>query len=334
MSQGQGAYILAPAGPELAPDEAAFFRDAAPWGFILFQRNCEAPEQLLRLTSDLRASVGRDAPILIDQEGGRVQRMRAPHWREWSPPFDQVRSCPDSRAMYLRGRLIGQELMTHGVDTNCAPSADMAWPETHTFLKNRCYGNDAKTIATMARACAEGLLDAGCLPVLKHAPGHGRATVDSHLELPRINASLSALKASDFKPFQALSDLPAVMTAHIVLPEVTGDLPVTMSREGVEFLRNELGLTGLLMTDDISMGALDGSLSEKAIRSLGAGCDLVLHCNGNLGEMQTVAEAAGAMSEAAGKRAYLAVQRRRTPTDIDISALEAEFETLMQSAAN
>ncbi|NNE82290.1 MAG: glycoside hydrolase family 3 protein [Silicimonas sp.] len=331
---GQGAYIFAPAGLELTSDEVAFFRDADPWGFIVFQRNCGTPDQLRRLTADLRAAVGREAPVLIDQEGGRVQRMRAPHWHEWMPPLDQVDALDEPRAMYLRGRLIGAELMAHGIDVNCAPSADIAWPETHPFLKNRCYGRTPDVIETMARACAEGLLDAGCLPVLKHAPGHGRATVDSHKGLPRIDVPVGELKESDFKVFRALSDLNMVMTAHIVVPEITGDLPFTMSSAGIAFLREALGLSGLLMSDDISMGALAGSLAEKTRGSLGAGCDLVLHCNGDLAEMETVAETAGQMTDAAAKRAHLAVSSRRTPTDIDISALEAEFEALMQSASN
>ncbi|MEL7150962.1 MAG: glycoside hydrolase family 3 N-terminal domain-containing protein [Pseudomonadota bacterium] len=351
-----GAYILAPAGPTLLPDEAAFFREANPWGFIVFQRNCETPDQLRRLTSELRESVGREAPILIDQEGGRVQRMRAPHWRQWLPPLDQVEafsvaenvpetdavsaksasdfgtgcvSHPASRAMYLRGLLIGAELMAHGVDVNCAPSADIAWPETHPFLRNRCYGTDAETVIAMARACAEGLMDAGCLPVIKHAPGHGRATLDSHEALPQIDAGLPDLTDTDFAPFRALSDLPAAMTAHIVIPFIDPDRPVTQSAAGIDFLREALGLTNLLMSDDISMGALAGDLNTRVTKALAAGCDLVLHCNGDLAEMNIVAKA-GTMTAQAADRADIALSRRRTPIDIDIPALEAEFQTLLQ----
>ena len=334
---GQGAYIFAPAGPDLTPDEVAFFKDANPWGFIVFQRNCETPDQLRRLTSGLREAVGKDAPILIDQEGGRVQRMRAPHWREWMPPLDQVEALGGStprgeRAMYLRGLLIGSELVLHGIDVNCAPSLDLAWPETHEFLRNRCYGADERTVVEMARACANGLMDAGCLPVLKHAPGHGRATLDSHKSLPRIDVPLSELQTTDFVPFKALGDFPLAMTAHIVLPEIDPNVPVTLSVEGVQFVRRSLGLLGLLMTDDISMGALSGTLAEKATAAIGAGCDLVLHCNGELAEMQVVAESAGSMSSDAEKRADIAVGQRRTPMDIDIPALEAEFDSLMQFA--
>ncbi len=329
-----GAYILAPAGPELAASEAAFFRQANPWGFILFQRNCVDPSQLRQLTADLRNTVGREAPILIDQEGGRVQRMRAPHWREWLPPLDQVDQVTSTRAMYLRGLLIGAELLDHGIDVNCAPSADIAWPDTHPFLRNRCYGTDAKTVARMARACAEGLMDAGCLPVLKHAPGHGRAVTDSHKALPRIDAPLAQLMDEDFAPFRALTDLPMFMTAHIVLSEIDPVAPVTQSQFGVTYLRDEIGLGGLLMTDDISMGALSGDLADRAARALDAGCDLVLHCNGDLAEMELLAAEAGQMSDKAAKMADIALRARRTPTDIDISARDAEFRALIEGANN
>ncbi len=358
---GQGAYIFAPSGPDLTPGERAFFRDADPWGFILFQRNCDTPEQLRRLTSDLRESVGQNAPILIDQEGGRVQRMRAPHWCEWMPPLDQVQAFSGaenarendafslrpisasemaaknasffaSRAMYLRGFLIGTELLAHGIDVNCAPSADLAWPETHAFLKNRCYGTTPAQVTAMARACATGLIDAGCLPVLKHAPGHGRATIDSHLDLPRIGAPLSELANTDFAPFVALSDLPMVMTAHIVLPEIDPETPITLSSEGIAYLRETLGLGGLLMSDDISMEALSGTPEHRAARAIAAGCDLVLHCNGEMSEMQAIAKAVPEMTPEAAKRADIAVASRRTPIDIDISALEEEFGTLIQGA--
>ncbi|MCV6593934.1 MAG: beta-N-acetylhexosaminidase [Silicimonas sp.] len=331
-----GASIFAPLGPVLSDREAAFFRDANPWGFILFARNCETPEQLRALTSDLRNSLGRNAPILIDQEGGRVQRMRAPHWREFLPPLDQVDRSPTpekaARAMYLRGALIGAELRDHGIDVNCAPSADLAWPETHAFLRNRCYGTTPDQVTAMARACAEGLMAAGVSPVIKHAPGHGRATLDSHKALPRIDVPLAELIESDFKPFRALADLPMVMTAHIVLPEIDPERPVTLSPEGIAFLRNRLGLTGLLMSDDISMGALTGPVEARAERALAAGCDLVLHCNGDFAEMCAMAESAGTMGPEAAERADIAVRRRPTPSDIDIPACEAELGALIEGA--
>ncbi|MEO9823989.1 MAG: glycoside hydrolase family 3 N-terminal domain-containing protein [Paracoccaceae bacterium] len=323
---GQGAYILAPAGPDLSPEESAFFKDANPWGFILFARNCETPDQLRRLTSNLREAVGRNAPILIDQEGGRVQRMRAPHWKEWMPPLDQVPAGP--RAMYLRGLLIGTELVAHGIDVNCAPSADIARDKTHPFLRNRCYGENADVVVAMAGACADGLMDAGCLPVLKHAPGHGLATLDSHKDLPRLSEKLSYLEQYDFAPFREMADRPMVMTAHIVLQDLDADRPITYSPEGITYLRENLNLSGLLMTDDISMGALSGSIRDRAEKAVAAGCDLVLHCNGELAEMRSVAEI-GPMVPEAQERADVALSCRQTPIDIDIPAAEAEFLSLI-----
>lgn len=332
----RGAFTFAPLGPRLTPDEAALFREGDPWGFIIFQRNCENPEQLRRLTGDMRAAVGWDAPILIDQEGGRVQRMRAPHWREWLPPLDQAEAFDDpkraARAMYLRGALIGSELVAHGVNVNCAPSGDIAYGDTHPFLRNRCYGTDPATVTAMARACGEGHLDAGCLTVLKHAPGHGRAVVDSHKSLPRIDVPLAELEATDFAPFRALADLGMAMTAHIVVPEIDANLPITQSVAGVAYLRERLGLSGLLMSDDVSMNALAGNVVSRGQAALAAGCDLVLHCNGDAGEMAAVADGLGKMSPEAAKRADVALAARRTTRDIDIPALEAEFEALIQGA--
>ena len=314
----QGAYIFAPSGPELGRQEARFFSEAEPFGFIMFQRNCESPDQLRRLTAALREAVGRDAPILIDQEGGRVQRMRAPHWREWMPPLDQVEalvgsagaSSKSERAMYLRGFLIGTELLAHGIDVNCAPCADVAWPETHPFLKNRCLGTTASCVAVMARALATGLSDAGCLPVLKHAPGHGRTTRDSHEALPRIDAPIAELFETDFLPFRKLADLPMAMTAHVVLPEVDHERPVTLSEAGVTYLREELGLSGLLLTDDISMGALFGKVESRAASARQAGCDLVIHCSGDLSEMSAIAAAVGEMSSSDRRLADVALSAR------------------------
>ncbi|MDZ4134748.1 MAG: glycoside hydrolase family 3 N-terminal domain-containing protein, partial [Paracoccaceae bacterium] len=224
---GTGAVISGCSGPMLGGDEAAFFRETDPFGFIIFARNVESPEQLRRLTADLRASVGRDAPIFVDQEGGRVQRLRAPHWREWMPPMDMValamagaapgvRVATAARAMWLRYRIIAAELHAVGIDGNCAPCLDVATDDTHSFLKNRCYAPDAATVSTLGRAVAEAHLAGGVLPVAKHMPGHGRANADTHHDLPTVTARPAALAASDFAPFRALNDLPLAMTAHIV----------------------------------------------------------------------------------------------------------------------
>ena len=326
----QTAAIFGPAALDITPWERGFFRDADPWGFILFARNIDSPDQLRRLTGDLRDVVGRDAPILIDQEGGRVQRMRSPHWRDYLPALDQMARAADPlRAQWLRYRLIAHDLLSVGIDVNCAPLADLAEDATHPFLQNRLYGRDVPTVVAAARACADGLLAGGVLPVLKHIPGHGRAQADSHLALPRVIASVDDLTAHDFAPFAALRDLPLGMTAHIVFDALDPDRPATTSPVMMQVIRDQIGFDGLLMTDDLSMQALAGSVTDRTHAAIAAGCDLILHCNGDKHEMTAVAQAAGAMSARAVIRANRALALRKTPETIDITALEAEFETLM-----
>ena len=259
------ACIFGCEGKVLSPAERDFFAETAPWGFILFARNVETPDQLRRLTAQLRDAVGRDAPIFVDQEGGRVQRLRAPHWREWQPPLDTVEAAgPHApRAMYLRARLIAAELRAVGIDGNCAPTVDIAGPLTHPFLRNRCYGSDLATVIAVARAVADGFLDGGVLPVMKHMPGHGRATMDTHLDLPRVTETPEALLRSDFAAFRALSDLPLGMTAHIVF-SAYDDQPATCSAPMIRVIREDIGFGGLLMTDDLSMQALSGTLADRA----------------------------------------------------------------------
>jgi beta-N-acetylhexosaminidase len=329
-----GAFLLGCSGPALTADEAAFFAEAQPLGFILFARNVEGPGQLCRLTAELRDAVGRDAPILIDQEGGRVQRLTPPDWRRYLPPLDQVQAAgPEhaARSMWLRARLIADELCAVGLDVNCTPCADIARPETHPFLRNRCYGFDAETVAGIARAVAEGSAAGGVLSVLKHIPGHGRAQVDSHLSLPRVSAPRAALD-EDFAPFRALADLPFAMTAHIVYDAIDPDRPATLSPETIALIREEIGFTGLLMTDDISMQALSGGLAELCTASLAAGCDAVLHCNGDMPEMEQVAAACGTLCGPALARAEAALAQRGPPEPVDIAALEAELESLVKGA--
>ncbi|SPH18331.1 Beta-hexosaminidase [Defluviimonas aquaemixtae] len=331
MATRPTAAIVGIGGLTLSTDEAAFFQAADPWGFILFARNVETPEQLRGLTSALRDAVGRDAPVLVDQEGGRVQRLRAPHWREWLPPLDQVTRAGvgAERSLWLRHRLIAEELRAVGIDTNCVPTADIACAETHHFLRNRCLGEDAATVARNARAVAEGTLAGGVLPVMKHMPGHGRAVADSHHDLPEIAAGRSELAASDFAPFRALADLPLGMTAHIRAPTY-GDEPATLNPAIIGAIRTEIGFRGLLMTDDISMEALSGGPGERAVRAIAAGCDIVLHCNGEMAEMEQVAAAAGPLSDAAHGRAEAALACRRDPDPVDTALLEAELEALLK----
>ena len=331
---GQGACIFGCEGLTLSDTETRFFREADPFGFILFARNIDTPDQVTRLTGQLRDVVGRDALILVDQEGGRVQRLRAPHWREWLAPLDEVAHATDPvRAMFLRYALIGAELRGIGIDTNCAPTADVASSQTHPFLRNRCYSDDAQVVASIARAVCDGLLHAGVLPVAKHIPGHGRGSVDSHKDLPRVTASRAELNR-DFAPFQALKDMPLGMSAHVVYEAIDPDAPATTSRTMIDLIRDEIGFTGLLMTDDLSMEALSDTPAERAIAALGAGVDVILHCNGELAEMQDIAAAAGALSSQGQVRADAAINARLTPTDIDIAALEAEFSAVTSGPAH
>ena len=252
-----GATILDADELRLRSDERALFRDVNPFGFILFARNIDTPDQVRALCGDLRDAVGRDAPITIDQEGGRVQRLRPPYWREWLPPLEQVRSAGAAAAevMYLRYRIIAEELRAIGIDSNCAPLVDVAGPITHPFLRNRCYGFDAETVAEIGRAVANAHLDGGVLPVVKHIPGHGRAGVDSHLELPVVDADPEDLSDTDFAPFRALNDLPLGMTAHLVYSRI-GNGPATTSSQLLQIIREDIGFDGLIMTDDISRGGL------------------------------------------------------------------------------
>lgn len=324
----QSATILGGiAGPHLSPDERAFFREADPWGFILFARNVETPDQLRRLTGDLREAVGREALITIDQEGGRVQRMGAPHWRQWCPPLDQASAGP--RAMWLRYRLIGAELRAAGIDSNCAPVLDVAQTATHPFLRNRCLGSDPAQVAQLGRAAADGLMAAGVLPVLKHIPGHGRAIADSHKDLPEVTAAPDDLTRMDFAPFHSLRDLPLAMTGHMRFSQLD-DQPTTTSARVIGLIRDQIGFDGLLMTDDITMNALAGTEAQRAGRAIAAGCDLVLHCNGDPASMAPVVAAAGTMSAAAQRRANAALALRPASMPAgDAEQMMAEYQRLM-----
>lgn len=332
---GHGAAIFGCEGLVLTRAERDFFRDYDPFGFIIFARNVETPDQLRALTTDLREAVGRDAPILIDQEGGRVQRLRAPHWRDWAAPLDTVQQAgPNAiRAMALRSMVIASELRAVGIDANCAPVADIAGADTHPFLRNRCYGQDVETVTEIARAVADAHLVMGVLPVIKHMPGHGRSVNDTHLDLPTVTTDRATLNATDFAPFRALADLPMAMTAHIVFAAYD-TRPATQSPEMIRVIREDIGFQGLLMTDDLNMQALSGSLADRTFRSIAAGCDIALHCKGDLAEMQAVAGAAGEMSSACRSRAAAALAQRRPASFVDIAALEAEFHALVDEGVH
>lgn len=331
------AAIFGCCGPELAPDERAFFAEADPWGFILFSRNIVAPDQVRRLAASLREAVGRDAPILIDQEGGRVARLHPPLWRGWADALDEVETLaePASRAeaMRLRYRLIAAELADLGIDVNCAPLADVAQADTHPFLRSRCYGNDPETVAHIGRAVADGLLAGGVLPVLKHVPGHGRARADSHHDLPTVTTPLSELGITDFAPFRALADLPLAMTAHIVYTALDPERPATLSPTCIAAIREMIGFQGALMTDDLSMRALDGPMEARARAALAAGCDLVLHCNGDRSEMEMVAAGTPPLADEAAVRAARALAMRRPADEADPAGLEAALAELRNARA-
>ncbi|MEM6637235.1 MAG: glycoside hydrolase family 3 N-terminal domain-containing protein [Pseudomonadota bacterium] len=331
------ACIFGCAGPELDPEEAAFFRDADPWGFIVFARNIKAPDQLRCLTGDLRDSVGRDAPVLIDQEGGRVARMTAPHWRRYPPALDQaasVRPADQARSFFLRGFLIGSELAAVGIDVNCTPLADIAEPATHPILRNRLYGETPDQVTANARALAEGQAAAGVLSVLKHLPGYGRAHVDSHLALPVVDAELSKLTGWDFAPFRALADMPLGMTAHIVLDAVDPGRAATVSQKVIDLIRRDIGFSGFLMTDDISMEALDGDVAARGTAALAAGCDAVLHCNGDRADMDLLMQVCPQLSPEGVERSDRADAARTSPAAIDIDAAASEFEALFAGRAD
>jgi len=303
------AAILGCAGPDLTPQERAFFRDADPLGFILFARNIDTPERTRRLVEDLRSSVARaDAPVLIDQEGGRVARLRPPHWRKAPPArlLGELYARNPERgleATRLNSRLLAADVASVGCDVDCLPVLDIAFPETHTVIGDRAYADRPEPVAALGRAAAEGLLAEGVMPVVKHMPGHGRATVDSHHTLPTVSAPRDLLERADFLPFKLLADLPWAMTGHVLFEAIDPAACITVSARGVqEIIRGHIGFDGLLLSDDLSMQALGGSLGERAQRALAAGCDVALHCNGQMNEMVEIVAQTGPMTEAAGRR--------------------------------
>ncbi|RIA55661.1 beta-N-acetylhexosaminidase [Dichotomicrobium thermohalophilum] len=295
-SSGLRAFICGCRDERLRPGERAFFREARPCGLILFKRNCRSPEQVRALVDSFRDAVGReDALVLIDQEGGRVQRLGPPVWRAYPPAraFDALyRRNPQTGLAAARAcaELMGRELAALGINVDCAPVLDVPVPGAHDIIGDRAYGDTPVQVSAIGRAVAEGLLRAGVLPVIKHLPGHGRARVDSHKALPQIEADLDTLRLTDFAPFAALRDMPLGMTGHVVLTAVDPHRAVSVSPEAIRrIIRGEIGFEGLLMSDDIGMRALTGRAGRKAEAVLKAGCDVVLHCSGNRREMEAVA---------------------------------------------
>lgn len=334
---GSKAWIAAPATHRLTADEASFFADERPWGFILFSRNVSEASQLADLVAELIDLGGRaTTPIFIDQEGGRIQRLNPPLAPTYPPAAELGRlylSDPIAaeRAAWLQGRLLADDVMAYGINADCIPCLDVPTADAHSVIGDRAYSADPDTVATLGLAAAEGLLAGAVLPVMKHIPGHGRGNADSHYALPVVATERDELSRTDFAPFRTLRALPAAMTAHILYSDIDSKQPATLSPTVIEsVIREEIGFDGLLMSDDISMKALAGDLTELSRRALDAGCDVVLHCNGDFGEMRQVAHAAQPLSGEAERRAGVAeaVLSTETPTD-DVEALRAEYEGLL-----
>jgi beta-N-acetylhexosaminidase len=333
------AFITGLAGTALSPAERAFVREHEPWGFIIFKRNVETPSQLRRLIGAVREAAGRNVPVLVDQEGGRVQRLGPPHWPSYPPGAAYGRLYDHNpadgiRAAYLGARLIAADLAAVGIDVDCLPVADVPASDADPIIGDRAYGQSADKVSALARAVADGLLEGGVLPVLKHIPGHGRATADSHHALPVVETDQDTLRKSDFAAFRPLSDLPLGMTAHVVYTAIDPIAPATTSVTLVrDVIRGWLGFAGLLMSDDISMGALSGSIEARARTAIAAGCDVILHCSGELAEMGAVASAVPVLTGDAAARADAALGRRgKVPKD-DLAALRAEWAALINEAA-
>jgi beta-N-acetylhexosaminidase len=329
------AFITGVAGTALTDEERRFLRDAQPWGLIVFKRNIAGPQPLRALIDDFRATVGRAAPVLVDQEGGRVQRLGPPDWPRYPPgaaygalyAMDRDRGLAAAR---LGARLIAADLAALGIDVDCLPIADVPVAGSDAVIGDRAYGTEPGKVAALAKAVAQGLADEGVLPVLKHIPGHGRATADSHLRLPVVRVGREALEATDFAAFRALNALPLAMTAHVVFSALDPVAPATTSAVIVrDVIRDSIGFAGLLMSDDISMGALSGSLAERSGAAIAAGCDMVLHCNGQMPEMRAVAAAVPELSGEASRRAAASLAAKWPAAPIDLAAGRAEFLALM-----
>jgi beta-N-acetylhexosaminidase len=329
------AFITGVCGTALTDQERAFLREAQPWGLILFQRNIVRPEAVRDLVTEMRSLLGRAAPVLIDQEGGRVQRLRPPYWPDYPPGaaygllYERDRDA-GLVAARLGGRLIAGDLDALGIDVDCLPIADLPVADADPVVGDRAYGREPAQVAAIAGAIAQGLIDGGVLPVVKHIPGHGRATADSHKSMPVVHAAREVLDATDFAAFRPLAALPLGMTAHVVFTAIDPIAPATVSATIVrDVIRDSIGFQGLLMSDDISMGALAGAVGERSRAAIAAGCDLVLHCNGDMPEMLAVAGEVPLLAGASARRAVAALAAKKPAASIDAVAARAEFLRLM-----
>jgi beta-N-acetylhexosaminidase len=338
MAKAIGAFISGCSGHVLGADEVSFFRETNPWGLILFARNVGSPAQIAALTRSFREVVGRDnAPVLIDQEGGRVQRLGPPNWRAYPPgnclgqlfARDPIKALCAAR---LLARLIAADLFPLGINVDCVPVLDVPQEGADAIIGDRAYSKDPQIVALLARAVMQGMMEGGVLPVIKHIPGHGRAGVDSHLSLPVVDTPLGQLEAIDFLPFAALADAPMAMTAHVVYTAIDAELPATLSPAAIRFIRERIGFDGLLMSDDVSMKALCGSLDHICRDAIAAGCDIALHCNGQMDEMQQVARGAGTLGGLALHRANYALAKFSIPKNFDEKQALAELSGLISAS--
>ncbi len=328
--------IFGCAATSLSVAEKSFFREVQPWGFILFARNISDAGQVKALVQELRDAVGdKTAPVLIDQEGGRVARLKPPHWhaRPAAARFGILHNAnPEAarEAVYLNARLIAHDLAGLGINIDCQPVLDVPAPGAHDVIGDRAFSTDPATVITLGKAQIEGLMDGGVLPVMKHIPGHGRAGSDSHLDLPHVSASVEELSASDFVTFRSLDNCPMAMTAHVVYESIDPQRPATTSPKVIrDVIRGEIGFDGLLMSDDLSMKALDGPLSVRAKQALFAGCDLVLHCNGDMDEMREVASEVTELKGLSLKRSRHALAHLSAPAQFDPATVEARLAALL-----
>jgi beta-N-acetylhexosaminidase len=333
---GTRAFITGVSGTELSTAERQLIAAAKPWGFILFRRNIASPAQVSKLVGEMRRAVGEpDAPVLVDQEGGRVQRFGPPHWPVYpsGATFGQLYDVKPATALAaarLSARLIAADLVEVGVSVDCLPLADVPVPGANDVIGDRAYGEEPGKVAAIGRAITEGLAQGGILPILKHIPGHGRATADSHLSLPTVDTPRDELERTDFAAFQALADLPMAMTAHVVFSAIDPAHPATTSATMVsQVIRGLIGFQGLLMSDDVGMHALAGSIGARTRAVFAAGCDMVLHCSGDLQEMQEVAREAPVLSGKPLDRARAALASRKAPQPFDRVAGRAELDQLI-----
>ena len=332
------AFITGLSGTAVTPLERAFLREAQPWGLIIFRRNVSTPQQVTDLVREFRDTVGWEAPVLVDQEGGRVQRLRPPHWPAYPPGavFSAIydrNPASGLAAARLGAHLIAADLKALGIDVDCLPLADVPVPGGDDVIGDRAYGTEPAKVAAIAGAVADGLLAGGVLPVLKHLPGHGRARADSHKELPVVDTDRATLDRTDFAAFRPLNKLPLGMTAHVVFSAIDAHAPATTSVTMVrDVIRDFIGFNGLLMSDDVSMGALSGTIAGRSQAALAAGCDVVLHCNGDLAEMSEVASVAPELTGAAAERAQRALAMRSQGEAFDVAEARRLFDAMIINA--